>query len=241
MPDLTASVLAGLLLASVVGGAIQGVIGFGFALVAVPVLALVQPDAVPVTVMLMAIPMTVFMALRERAHIDGRGFTTIMVGRVLGIAGGVVLLSVVAEESLALLVGGMLLLGVALSVAGLDIEPRAWVNVGAGILSGVMGTTSAIGGPALAVVYQNRPGPELRSTLALSYLAGLALALAALAAVGRVHTWHVVLALELVPGLLVGLWLSVRLAPLLGRDWLRPAVLTFAGIAGLVIVVRALG
>ncbi len=84
MPDLTASVLAGLLLASVVGGAIQGVIGFGFALVAVPVLALVQPDAVPVTVMLMAIPMTVFMALRERAHIDGRGFTTIMVGRVLG-------------------------------------------------------------------------------------------------------------------------------------------------------------
>ena len=147
---------------------------------------------------------------------------------------------VVAEDSLTVLVGTMILLGTALSVGGLDIEPRPAVNVGAGVLSGVMGTTSAIGGPALAVVYQNRPGPELRSTLALSYLAGLVLAVGALAAVGRVQGWHLVLALELVPGLLIGLWLSLRLAPVLDRGWLRPAVLAFAAISGLVIVIRGL-
>lgn len=240
MHELSAAALALLLVATVAGGVIQGAIGFGFALVAVPALALVDPDAVPVTVMLMAVPMTIVMALRERHHIDGPGFASIMVGRVLGIAGGVVLLSVVPERSLSVLVGAMVLLGVALSVSGLDLEPRRWLNVGAGIVSGVMGTTSAIGGPALAVVYQRRPGPELRSTLALSYLAGLGLAIAALAAVGRVHAWHLVLALELVPGLLLGLWLSFRLAALLDRGWLRPSVLSFAGIAGVVIIVRAL-
>ena len=114
------------------------------------------------------------------------------------------------------------------------------MNVGAGVLSGVMGTTSAIGGPALAVVYQRRPGPELRSTLALSYLAGIVIAVGALAAVGRVEGWHVWLALELVPALLLGLWLSFRLAPVLDRGWLRPSVLAFAAISGVVIVGRGL-
>ena len=240
MHDLSLLALAGLLVAAAVGGIIQGMIGFGFALVAVPTIGLVEPHAIPVTVLLMAVPMTIVMVLRERAHIDVGGFATIMVGRVLGIAGGVVLLEVVAEDSLTVLVGAMILLGTALSVGGLDIEPGPAVNVGAGVLSGVMGTTSAIGGPALAVVYQNRPGPELRSTLALSYLVGLVLAIAALAVVGRVEGWHLVLALQLVPGLLIGLWLSTRLAPVLDRGWLRPAVLAFAAISGTVIVIRGL-
>jgi len=240
MHDLSTIALVGLLVASAVGGVIQGAIGFGFALVAVPTIALVEPDAIPVTVMLMAVPMTIVMALRERAHIDVGGFATIMVGRVVGIAGGVLLLELVPESGLTVLVGVMILLGVALSVGGLDIEPQRWVNVGAGVLSGVMGTTSAIGGPALAVVYQRRPGPELRSTLALSYLAGIVIAVGALAAVGRVEGWHVWLALELVPALLLGLWLSFRLSSVLDRGWLRPAVLAFAAVSGVVIVVRGL-
>lgn len=240
MHDLSLVALVGLLVASAVGGVIQGAIGFGFALVAVPTIALVEPDAIPVTVMLMAVPMTIVMTLRERAHIDLGGFATIMVGRVIGIAGGVLLLEVVSGSGLTILVGAMILLGVVLSIGGLDIEPRRWVNVGAGVLSGVMGTTSAIGGPALAVVYQNRPGPELRSTLALSYLAGIVLAVGALASVGRVDAWHLWLALELVPALLVGVWLSFRLAPVLERGWLRSTVLAFAAISGVVIIARGL-
>ena len=240
MHDLSVAVLLGLLVASAVGGVIQGAIGFGFALVAVPTIALVEPDAIPVTVMLMAVPMTIVMALRERAHIDVGGFATIMAGRVVGIAGGVLLLELVTEPGLTVLVGVMILLGVALSLGGFDIEPQPWVNVGAGVLSGVMGTTSAIGGPALAVVYQRRPGPELRATLALSYLAGIVLAVGALTAVGRVKAWHLWLALELVPALLLGLWLSFRLATVLDRGWLRPAVLAFAAVSGVVIVIRGL-
>ena len=152
MPGVSAVALVALLVAATVGGAIQGVIGFGFALVAVPAIALVEPSAIPPVVMLMALPMTAIMAVRERRHIDVGGFATIMTGRVIGIVLGVLLLTMVPADQLAMLVGAMILLGVGLSVAGLDIEPRRWVNVGAGVLSGVMGTTSAIGGPALAVV-----------------------------------------------------------------------------------------
>lgn len=240
MADISVLVLLLLIVASVFGGVIQGVIGFGFALVAVPVLGLVRPDAVPVTIMFVALPMSSVMSIRERAHIDRPGFLAIMAGRTTGVFLGVIVLLVVPERSLAIVIGIAVILGVALSALGLDLQPKRWLNVGAGVLSGVMGTTAAVGGPALAVVYQRRPGPEIRSTLALSYLAGLLLGLVALGAVGRVHVWHLALALLLVPGMLLGLWLAVRLARWLDRGWLRPVVLAFAGASGVVLVVRAL-
>ncbi|HSL15693.1 MAG TPA: sulfite exporter TauE/SafE family protein [Actinomycetota bacterium] len=240
MPDVSVVVLVLLIVASVVGGVIQGAIGFGFALVAVPVLGLIRPDAVPVTIMFVALPMSLAMSIRERAHIDRPGFLAIMAGRAAGIFVGVAVLLLVPERSLAIVIGAMVVLAAVLSALGLDLQPKRWLNVGAGVLSGVMGTTAAVGGPALAVVYQRRPGPELRSTLALSYLAGLLLGLAALGAIGRVHLWHFVLALAMVPGMFLGLWLAIRLVGWLDQRWLRPVVLGFAGVSGLVIVVRAL-
>ena len=240
MLTISPAVLGLLLVAVAVGGLIQGVVGIGFALVAVPAFAIVEPDAVPVVILVMAVPMTAFMAARERHAIDLRGFAAIFVGRVFGIAAGVALLEAVPADSLALVIGAMILLAVGLSVVGLDLQPRRTLNIGAGVLSGLMGTTSAIGGPALALVYQRRPAAELRSTLALSYLAGLTLSLSALAVVGRVERWHVATAGVLLPGLALGLWLSIRWADRLRATWLRPAVLSVAGAAGAVIVVRAL-
>ena len=67
----------------------------------------------------------------------------------------------------------------------------------------------------------------------------MVLALAALGSVGRVETWQLAMAVKLEPGLLLGLWISVRLAGSLDPRWLRPAVLGFAGVAGIVIVLRA--
>jgi len=44
------------------------------------------------------------------------------------------------------------------------------------------------------------------------------------------------LALELLPGLLVGLWASQWVVKRLDERWLRPAVLVFAAVAGVVII-----
>jgi uncharacterized membrane protein YfcA len=240
IPDLELSTLAWLVLASAAGGAVQGSIGFGFALVVVPALTLVRPEAVPAAVLLLAAPLTVYMAVRERAHIDRRGFVSIVAGRVFGTALGATILVAVPADSIATLLGLMILVAVALSVVGLDVAPTPPVAFGAGLLSGVTGTTSAVGGPALAVVYQRRPGPELRSTLALSFVVGLSMSLVAVGAIGRVQLWHGVLAAEMLPGLALGLWSSRHLSRAMDRGWLRPAVLAFAGAAGAYITVRGL-
>ncbi len=242
IPELSPATIVWLVLAAAGGGAVQGSIGFGFALVVVPALALVHPEAVPATVFFLVAPLTIYMAVRERSHIDRRGFLSIVTGRVFGTALGATLLVAVPASSISVLLGVMIVVAVALSLVGLDIAPTPPVAFGAGFLSGVTGTTSAVGGPALAVVYQRRPGPELRSTLALAFMVGLVMSLVAVGAVGRVHMWHGVLALEMLPGLLLGLWASRHVARALDRGWLRPILLAFAGAAGLYIVIRgALG
>ena len=64
------------------------------------------------------------------------------------------------------------------------------------------------------------------------------MSIGALLAAGEIRAWHAVLALELLPALGLGLWLSRSIARFLDARWLRPAVLAFALLAGVVIAVR---
>jgi uncharacterized membrane protein YfcA len=61
------------------------------------------------------------------------------------------------------------------------------------------------------------------------------MSLAALAFAGKVQGWHFLLALQLLPGMLVGLWSSRWVIRYLDERWLRPAVLMFAAVAGLTV------
>ena len=58
------------------------------------------------------------------------------------------------------------------------------------------------------------------------------MSLVGLGLAGQVEGRQVILALHLLPCMLVGLWVVERL----DERWLRPAVLTFAAAAGLVII-----
>ena len=223
-----------------VGAAIQGAIGFGFALVAAPVMAILRPGSVPVAVICVALPMAAFMAVREGRHIDVRGFAWIVAGRVFGTVAGVFVLVTLPADDLEATIGGLILVAVVLSVAGLDVRPTPASTFGAGIVSGVMGTTAAIGGPALAIVYQGRPGAELRSTLAVSFVVGLVLSFSALLLAGEVRARSVLLGVELIPALALGLLVSPAVSRMIGTGRLRPAVLSFAGAAGAFICARAL-
>jgi hypothetical protein len=103
-----------------------------------------------------------------------------------------------------------------------------------------MGTAAGIGGPPLALIFQSRSGPEIRATLAVAFVFGTTLSLLILALVGRLGTEHLLLALELLPVLLLGLWAANYMAGLLVGRWLRPAILLFAAAAGLAAVLLGL-
>ena len=231
---------AAILAAVTVGSTVQSTIGFGFAMVAAPVVALIRPAALPSTLLLLALPMTGAMAIRERRDIDLGGYLRIVAGRILGTAGGVWLLVSVPQDSLAALFGGMILVAAVASAVRGAVELRWRPRFTAGIASGVMGTTTSIGGPPLALLYQDRPGPEIRSTLALSFFTGLVASLTGLAIAGRILGWHLLLALELLPALALGVVVGGGAGRRLDAGWLRPAVIAFSAASGGLALVKGL-
>jgi uncharacterized protein len=238
--DYSVIELVVLALAVGIGALVQGTIGFGLSLIAVPVMGLVEPSALPATMLLVSLPLTVVMAVRERHHIDRAGVWQIVLGRLPGTVAAVWVLSLISGPQIAILIGAAVIVATILSVIVPEFEAGSNLRLLAGVMSGFMGTIAAIGGPPLALAYQRRPGPELRSTLAASFVIGSSVSVVALAVTGHVGTRHVILACLLLPPLIAGVLLATRLHRFLDKGWLRPAVLTFAAISGVVAIVRPL-
>lgn len=222
------------------GSAVQGTIGFGANLVAVPVLAVVEPAALPAAATMMALPLATGMAVRESDHVDWPGVGWLMVGRLPGTAVGVLVVALVAADTLSVVTGVSVLVAVAISAASLTIPLTRATTVATGLASGAMGTATSIGGPPLALLYQHHEGRVLRSTLAVTIGTGTVVSLLGLAVAGAVAGWQVVLALALLPGVGAGLLAGRALTTRVDGRWLRPAVLTFAAATALVAIARGL-
>jgi uncharacterized membrane protein YfcA len=226
--------------AAMAGAAVQGAIGFGYALVVVPTLLLIAPSAVPVTPLAVATPMVIVQAIAERRALDTRGFALMTAGRVPGTALGAWVLSAVGSAFVAGAAGALLLAAVAVSALRGARASSNGTQVAAGFASGVAGTVGAVGGPYLALAYADRPGPELRATISLAFAVGVVFSLVAIWIAGEVEPEPLQLGLMLVPATFAGLWVGRRLTRHLDGGWLRPAVLAFAGAAGAFALLRAL-
>ncbi|NQZ96036.1 MAG: sulfite exporter TauE/SafE family protein [Myxococcales bacterium] len=223
-----------------VGSALQGAVGFGLALMTAPILVLISPELVPGPLCLAATFLVALTAWRDRAGIDVRGVGWSLVGRVPGAAAGAALLSAVSIENISLIIGAAVLLAVAMSASGAKIRPTRVTLLSAGVVSGAMGTASAIGGPPMAMVYQHEDGETLRGTLAGYILVGSVVTLTALHLVGKFAVPEVIWGLALMPGAVVGFAVSAPLARYLDRGRTRAAVLATSAAAGLILLARTL-
>ena len=226
--------------ATLAGAAIQGAIGFGMNLVAVPVLALVAPESLPVAAILLGVPISVTMLRYELGALDRAGFGWILVGRIPGIAVGTWVVATMTTASLQVAVGAFVLLFVVASAVVPPLPVRPSTQVVAGAVSGVTGTATGIGGPPLALLYQHHTGPVIRATLAAAFFAGTLLSFGALAIGGQVERDQVVVGLLLAPAVAIGGVAGRRLHDLLDRGWMRPAVLGFAAVSAAIVLVDGL-
>ncbi len=222
------------------GAAVQGCVGFGFALISAPVLLILDPAFVPGPLLASGLVLTPLMARRERHAIDVSGLRYGLAGRCAGTAPAVWLLPRLSQTSFDLLFALMVLLAVALSLVGGAIRPSPGRVGVAAIFSGFMGTLSSIGGPPLALVYQGVPGPAIRSTLSVHYLFGASLSLVGVAWVGRFGATELALTGVLVPGIVVGFLASRWGMGRIDRGGVRPAVLALSSFAALAVLWKAL-
>jgi uncharacterized membrane protein YfcA len=221
-----------------VGALVQGSVGFGSNLVAVPVLAVFNPDALPATLSLVVLPLVLVMAVREHHAVDRAGVTWMTIGRLPGTVLGAWVVAVVSESTLAIVLGVGVLIAVAMTAVSPPVPVNRWTTSTAGLTSGALGTATSIGGPPLAILYQHHEGPVLRATLAVAFAFGTVLTIVALAVASAIEPWQLALAGALVPGLLVGLGLSRLVVGRLEGRWLRPSVLAFAAATAVLAIVR---
>ncbi len=221
-----------------IGACIQGTLGFGLGLIAAPVLALVDKDLIPGPLLLIGVATTTTVFLRERGSVDWRGMKWAIVGRVAGTAVGAWAVVAFSKDALIVALSLSVILGVIMSVAGWNFRPTTTSLIGAGTLSGIMGTLTSIGGPPMALVYQKESAQRLRSTLAGFFLIGATLSLASLFAGGE-FGWHELrLGVALIPGLVIGLGSSRRMARFLDNRYTRPAVLGFSALSSLTLLIQ---
>jgi uncharacterized membrane protein YfcA len=90
----------------------------------------------------------------------------------------------------------------------------------------------------MALVYQTESAQRLRSTLAGFFLIGATLSLASLFAGGE-FGWHELrLGVALIPGLVIGLGSSRRMARFLDNRYTRPAVLGFSALSSMTLLIQ---
>jgi uncharacterized membrane protein YfcA len=229
-----------LLAVTLVAAFVQGVSGLGFALVVAPVAGLLEPALLPVALLVLMLPLNAYVAWRERHHLDLRGAGWITVARVAATPAGIALLAVLPERYLGVLIGASTILAALVSLRAPAFRPSPPAYAAAGIITGLSETATGIGGPPLALVYQHRPAPELRATIALCFLVGEVVSLAGLALSGRMTGPGLAASGWLLPAVLVGMALSSLVHHRVGGQGLRVGVLGFALVSGVVLLATAL-
>ena len=231
--------LAVIALCSVAGFTLQGAVGYGMGILGTPILILIDPRLVPGPVLASTMVFTLMVTVRERRGIDLGGVGWALAGRVAGTLPAAAVLAVLPQNQLSRVFGLMVLLAVAISVSGVHVRPRPSTLVAGGVLSGLMGTVAAIGGPPIALLYQHASGEKFRGTLSSLFFVGTIISIAALVPAGRFGGPELRLSLFMLPGAVFGFLASRRLASRLDRGYTRPAVLGVAAVAGCIVVVRS--
>jgi len=220
-------------------------VGFGFALLAVPLMALVLPteDAVVLSVSLALVTTTV-QAVHERAHRDRTAAGRLLVGAAAGAPVGLVVLLVFTSRQLQFVLVGVISAFLVVSLRGWHVErdSRA-LDVGAGFASGLFNTAVAVNGPPLVMALHARhlPPPSFRSTIATVFAVSNAISAVLFAASGRYDGEVVALLPVSVPALALGYLAGVRLRRRFGVEGFRRLVLWVLAFTGVVTLLSALG
>ena len=232
-----------LLLANLVvlaGSCLQGVAGYGIGTLAAPLLFLISPAFIPAPLTLNAGVLTVLMLVRNRTSLQVREVRYAIGGGLIGavLAGFTLLL--ISAQGFELVFGALILLAVGLSVAGLKPRLNPRNSVIAGTASAYMGTITAVGGPPIAMIYQNEKGPLVRANMSAFFLFANVFVLVTLVLSGYLGIPELWLFVATMPGVFIGFWLSAGLVNRLPFEALRPIILGIAAVAGLAALIRGL-
>ncbi|MGA1143054.1 MAG: sulfite exporter TauE/SafE family protein [Ilumatobacteraceae bacterium] len=238
----TVWVLVVMLLAALV----QALGGFGFALMAVPLAALVVDlELAVVAVSVGSLVNTALLCARTYRRVERKVAVRFNVPALIGMPIGLWVLRTAPQNPLKVMLGVIIVIATlalmrsAFRVPGdsmLKPAARAAVDVIAGWLSGILSTSTGTNGPPLVLALASRRlSPEVfRATLAFTFTVTGSLSLAMFAVSGMVSRDALTIAAVAVPLILLGQGVGIRLQPKLSNrrfDRLVYVLLILSGLS----------
>ncbi len=226
-----------------VAGFVQGLTGFGSALVAIPLLSLILDikAAVPLCI-LNGLIITMYLALHLRRHLDRTKILPLVVGSIPGVVVGATLLQRVDSDIIRFCIGVLL---ISYSLYNLFVLPRSpglsrgW-GYGAGFLTGAIGAAFSAGGPP-AIIYTTLAGwnkEEIRATLSGFFVAnGIVTAIVhALTGVSTSATVRIFLVTA--PFVLLGTVTGSRVTGKINQQTYLRIIYTFLVVMGIMMILQ---
>lgn len=212
----------------------QAITGFGSALVAVPLLTLVvHPIAAVVAATAVSLVLTTDAAWRERSHVDVASARVLTLTGVLGMPLGLILLALADESRLEAWIAATMLVTVLLVAGGVRIGARGLPV--AGLVSGVLLTSTGMNGPPLVMALMDRRPRVYRATLQGVFAVQDVVAVAAFLVLGYVDREVALLTASGVVGIPLGWRLGDAVFHRIPAARLRPVI-----VAGLVLTAASM-
>jgi len=157
-----------------VSALLQGISGFGFSILAIPLITMVISPKVTVPILLLySMVINIFVLYSSRRHIDFSRIWLLLIFGVIGVPLGTKLLLIVNEEYLKQFIG-LLILGFGISLfkgVRRNIKNEKLGMIPVGFSSGILGGSISISGPPLIIFLsnQNVDKQTFRASLALYF------------------------------------------------------------------------
>lgn len=221
-----------------IGAFVQSSIGFGTAVVAAPFVVVLRPELMPGALLVCTFVLPMVQLASGPREIAWRPLGWAVGARLVATPFGVLVVALTSTDVIALVVGVLILITVVASLVAVDLQVTRGTAMGAGAISGISGTAASIGGPFFALVLQHEPPIRLRSTLAVFFIAGSAMAMTGLALAGQMTWLHVQAGLLWLPFVIAGHFLAGPVRARMPAEAVRRGVLTFCVVASVSVIAR---
>jgi uncharacterized membrane protein YfcA len=223
--------------------AAQALSGFGFALIATPLVAvLVGPKEAVVGLTIVGPVLTTQLWLRDRGSVDRGAVGLITVAALVGMPIGILVLTRADERTLTALIALAVIAFALLLWRGLRVPARPATDAVAGFTAGVLSTSTGTSGPPIVIALSAKEMPPVpfRATISVIFLIQSGVALLAFALARQFDLDAVLVALAGLPGVLLGAFVGERGFRRLDPVAFRRVVLAMLLTSGIVALAGAL-
>jgi hypothetical protein len=228
-----------------VSGFIQGLVGFGSALVAVPLLSIFMGPKVVVPLTLVhGLFMNMYLSVRNRRHIQKNRVLPLFLWGVIGIPFGAAVLIILPPEGLKILIGIVISVFSLLLLAGFSyrFKREKKVLVPVGLISGLLNGSVSMSGPPIILFLSNQKVSKSHfraNTVTYFFLLNI-ITFAVFFITGVLDGEILVLSLFLLPPIPVGIFAGEYFSHKVTEDWFRKIALVLVAAAGVSALVTGL-